>query len=501
MNPRNTAILLVVALLLGAFVWFYEIEGEQGRLDAEARQKRIFPDVESEGIEWLALRTTDDHPVRAERLDGGWRLVEPLDFPGDDFALDAVASALAELSSESVYEDPQEAAVYGLDDEAAELRFGVGGREYTLRTGDKTPLGSNHYARVGSDAVVYTVPSFRVNAMRKSLEDLRDKRILDFDTSAVERLTASWPGSQVVLARSDGVWRLESPVEGEVDEQTVQDLISDLSFLRATSFADEPLPDEVTGLDEPDFAVELAVASEGSDERRIAFAVGSGEVEGHRYVRAGRPTLFRISSDRLEDFPREVVDYRFKELAKFTPIEAQSLDIVFRPESGDPLTITALRDAGDWKSQPEAIDPSKLRRVLEELSRLEAERVLAESAGPDELAGLGLAPPRVTFVVQGEQGEDGAETLAEVRLGEIQGSDGIVAQRSDRETVFRVAYEVAEYLPVSIEAMRNRFLEPDLPAEPELPAGFDPDAGADSGLGLTAPVDPGAVLDPSFDAP
>ncbi len=67
MNPRTTGILLVVALLLGAFVWFYEIEGEEGRRDAEARQKRIFPDVESEGIEWVALRTSDDRSVRVVR--------------------------------------------------------------------------------------------------------------------------------------------------------------------------------------------------------------------------------------------------------------------------------------------------------------------------------------------------------------------------------------------------------------------------------------------------
>ncbi len=491
MNPRTTGILLVVALLLGAFVWFYEIEGEEGRRDAEARQKRIFPGVESEGIEWVALRTSDDRSVRAERSDGGWRLVEPLEFPGDQFALDAVASALAELSSESVSEEPHEASVYGLDAEALELRFGAAGREHALRTGAKTPVGGNHYASVVGEEAVYTVPSFRVNALRKSLADLRDKRILDFESSAVKRVEASWPGGGVVLVRADGAWRLESPIEGEADEQTVQDLVSDLSFLRAASFADEPPPDDVTGLDEPAFAVELVVAPEGSPESRIAFAVGGREEEGHRYVRAGRPTLFRIGADRLEDFPREVTDYRFKELARFTPIQAQSLDIVFRPDEGDRVTITALRDVGEWKSQPEAIDPPKLRRALEELSRLEAEEVLAEGAGPDELAGLGLEPARVTFLVLGEQGEDGvAERLAEVRLGKIQGSDGIVAQRADRETVFQVDYEVAEHLPVSVEALRNRFLEPDAPPEPELPPGFEP------GTELELPPDLGTPPEP-----
>ncbi len=489
MNPRTTAILFAVALGLGAFVWLYEIEGEQGRRDAEAREKRLFPEVESEGIEWVALRTTDDRAVRAERSNGGWQLVEPIAFPADDFALDAVASALAELSSESIFEDPQEASVYGLDDEATELRFAAAGREYALRTGDKTPLGSNHYARILDDEPVYTVPSFRVNALRKSLEDLRDKRILDFDASAVEALTASWPGGRVVLARTEGAWRLESPVEADVDEQTVDDLLSDLSFLRAASFADEPPGDEVTGLDEPAFAVELTVAAEGAEPRAVAFVVGSREEDGHRYVRAGRPTLFRIRSERLDDFPREVVDYRFKELARFTPLEAQTVELVFHPEGGEAVGVTAIRDAGEWRSQPEVIEPAKIRRMLEDLARLEADEVLAESAGPEELAGLGLDPPRVSLVVLSEEDDDGAEKLAELRLGEIQGSEGIVAQRADRDTVFRVDYELAEHVPVSIEALRNRFLASE--EEPEPPPGLEP------------PLEPGTASEPnaSFELP
>ena len=34
MNPRTTGILFAVALALGAFVWFYVIQGEEGRQEA-----------------------------------------------------------------------------------------------------------------------------------------------------------------------------------------------------------------------------------------------------------------------------------------------------------------------------------------------------------------------------------------------------------------------------------------------------------------------------------
>ena len=41
MNPRNTALLLLAVLGLGAFLYFYEIGGESGRQDAEDRGKRL----------------------------------------------------------------------------------------------------------------------------------------------------------------------------------------------------------------------------------------------------------------------------------------------------------------------------------------------------------------------------------------------------------------------------------------------------------------------------
>ena len=96
MNPRTTGILFLIAAALGAFVYFYEIRGEEGRREAEARQKRLFPDVEAEAVEWLALTSSDGKPVRAERREKGWQIVEPLVFPGDEFALDGTHGARAE---------------------------------------------------------------------------------------------------------------------------------------------------------------------------------------------------------------------------------------------------------------------------------------------------------------------------------------------------------------------------------------------------------------------
>ncbi len=240
MNPKTTAVLFAIAAALAAFVYFYVIEGEQARVEAKAAEKRLFPDVDQGKIASISLRVSDASEIRLERRDGHWRIVKPIDFAADTFAADGVASAITQLRSESVIEDPRPPDVYGFGPESAEVRFAVGDLEKILRIGGQTPVGSNSYASVEGDDRVYTVASYQLSSFKKELEDFRDKRILNFDRAAVRRIAVSWPGVRVVVERSDAGWQMVEPVRAPADEDTVGRLLSSLSFLRAASFVDEP---------------------------------------------------------------------------------------------------------------------------------------------------------------------------------------------------------------------------------------------------------------------
>jgi len=192
-------------------------------------------------------------------------------------------------------------------------------------------------------------------------------------------------------------------------------------------------------------------------------------VDGSRLVRAAQPSLYRIPAERLDDFPRKLIDYRFKQLADFEVGDAERVEIGFSSKGGETLGITATRHEGAWSSTPEAMAPEKIERLVQELSRLEANDILAERVGPEELRQLELDPANVTLLVYGKgKGEGEQEVrLAEVRLGALRGSHGIVAQTGENPTLFQLDLDRAEHIPVSIEAFRNRFLaEEEEAAEP-----------------------------------
>ena len=188
---------------------------------------------------------------------------------------------------------------------------------------------------------------------------------------------------------------------------------------------------------------------------------------GDRLVRGAHASLYTIASDRFDDFPRELVAYRFKQLSRFDVADARQLDLFFQPEAGDPVAITAVRGDAGWTASPEAVAPDKLARLVSELSRLRAEGIAADEVGEQELRGLGLSPPNVILSVFGEALQEGADTaepgvapkLAEVHIGGSYGPDGIIARAASDPIVYRLDYELAEHIPVSLEAFRNRFAD------------------------------------------
>jgi hypothetical protein len=61
-----------------------------------------------------------------------------------------------------------------------------------------------------------------------------------------------------------------------------------------------------------------------------------------------------------------------------------------------------------------------------------------------------------------------APVLAEVHFGEVT-SDGVVARRAGRDTIYRVGIDIVETIPTSLEAFRNRFQPPPAAEAPPAP--------------------------------
>jgi hypothetical protein len=235
-----------------------------------------------------------------------------------------------------------------------------------------------------------------------------------------------------------------------------------LSLLRASGFVDDPGSDEEAGFVPPQFAVEIELAREtGDSDAAIArFAVGGVDEGGsQRFVRSAAESLYLISQESLDGFPRRVVEYRDRRLAEFAAEDARRIELGFHTATGETVAVSVSLEDGGWMSNTDPVRSEKLDALVDALSDLRAHDIIAEEFGPTELQAMGFDPARAVLQVYGDG--DSAEPLAEIQLGVAFG-DGITARVADRETIFLIATALADAFPADLDDYRVRFV-----AQPE----------------------------------
>ncbi|MFO0691679.1 MAG: DUF4340 domain-containing protein [Myxococcota bacterium] len=487
MSPKTTGLLALVALVLGAFVYLYEIEGESKREAELETGKRIFAGVDAAAIDGLELTTTDGVAARFERRDGEWRVVAPIEGPGDATALDAIASALSGLArAGSVDADPGDLAQFGLAAGAQVVRFQAKEARHALSIGRATPVGGNVYVRADETGPVVYVESYRLNALKRGLGELRDRRIVRVAQDTLSRLVIAWPEGEATTAvelerDASGVWQIRSPIAARADQQTVRELISNLEYLQAAGFVDERTAAVEAALRETVLEVRLteragtAADAETTKSLRIA-----GLQDGSRLVESeGR--LFLLAPERLEDFVRSRDAYRDRQLVDLPPGALARLELDFA--GGGEVVLT--RGEAGWSAEGREIEPDAVSSLADALTTLRAEQIVADAMGPAELASLGLAAPAVRLALKTAEGA-GADVVLE--LGRLDPERGLFARRADEPVVYALAAALAETLPLDLAAFDERYGR-----RPEPPAS-DPPAreseGAASGAAEPGPPEP-----------
>lgn len=127
MSPRTTALLALVAILLGGFIYFYEIRGESARQGVLDDEKRIHSGLDADQVDAVEFTTEDGIEARFERHEGRWSLVSPLVDLADATALDAIANAVTNLPRAGVVASPAELEQYGLAGDTRIVRFEASG--------------------------------------------------------------------------------------------------------------------------------------------------------------------------------------------------------------------------------------------------------------------------------------------------------------------------------------------------------------------------------------
>lgn len=339
---RNTLILIGIALALGAYVWFYEIGGEEERLAQKEEQELVFP-VERDSLVWFKINDFEKEFV-FEKRDGTWMIMQPVETRADESSVNSFLSTLTSAKRERSFgAQPADLGQYGLQEPTMKIYVRTqNGSSDSLFLGGASSVGNKTFVSKG-DTLVSLIPQTLKTNASKTLFSWRDKKVLHFDKNKVREIALKTPQGEFRLAGNGG-WHLEQPLETPADNDAVQAMLNKLEFGRIKSVETETASNAARyGLSRPAYRVELFSGPEKVKQEVAFSALKDGRAFGKEN---SQPHIFTVDSAFMAPFAKTLYDLRDKQLLRFDRTTVDHINLLYE---GNLLRM--VKDtSGAWQS-------------------------------------------------------------------------------------------------------------------------------------------------------
>ncbi len=359
MKTRTLVILALVAVGLGAFIWFVERDLPSTEERAKA-EKKVLQGLETKDVVGVSVETGEQKVslVRQGEADAPtWRIEAPLEARADRNVVEGLVQRLIDLESRRRL-DGAARADFGL---ATPVRRFVlttaAGAEVALEVGDAAPVGEGVVVARGGSDDLFLVDAAIAADLDKPAGDWRDRQLVPVLRTEVASLRL---GSQGVLLaeRGDQFW-VEAPVVDRADEDHVNALFATLSSARAERFVDEPTVLAELGLDPPQ--AELEVVVEGQETPiRIAWGSATGP-EGGRFWASVDGQVVETTADLATHLARTPAEWRSRAWTATRSFDVERVDL---GSGGPDVTVTRAENGSDWLRGTEQIGYAAVSDLL-----------------------------------------------------------------------------------------------------------------------------------------
>src|SRR5262249_21613088 len=154
----------------------------------------------------IRLQKTGGEITVVEKSDAGkWSITQPKPLGADQDSVGSMVSSLSSLTSDRLIEDKAtDLGSYGLASPGLEVVVTKkDGKTEDLLIGDDTPTGGSAFVKLKNDPRVFSVSSTVKTGLDKTTKDLRDKRLLTFDSDKLSRVELTAKGAPIEFGKNN----------------------------------------------------------------------------------------------------------------------------------------------------------------------------------------------------------------------------------------------------------------------------------------------------------
>jgi hypothetical protein len=414
LNGLLVAGVILAALAAGLYFSNKQKSAEAAKPPADASPKILA--LSENDIAKIDVKKKDAPETVLEKNNAGkWQLTAPSHFLADQDTAGQLVTSASSVASDRVVEDKaSDLSNYGLKSPSLEVDVTTkAGKTSKLKLGDDTPTNSGAYAMLEGDPRVFTVASYVKSGLDKSVNDLRDKRLLTFDQDKLSRVELMAKKQDIEFGRDKDQWQIVKPKPLRADGLQVEELIRKLK----------------------DAKMDLTVSDEDSKKAASAFASGTPvatvkatDASGTQQleVRKSKDDYYakssavdgvhKVTSDLGTGLDKGLDDFRNKKLFDFGFNEPNKIEMHDNGKS-----YTFQKTGEDWFSNGKKLDSTSVQSFLDKLRDLSASKFVDSS---------NLAPPSIELTVTSNDGK-----RVEKVLISKQGAD-YIARRENEPSLY-----------------------------------------------------------------
>lgn len=360
-----------------------------------------------------------------------WQITAPKPLPADQDAVSSLLSTLSPLNSERLVEEKAvDLSLYGLAKPAAEISITEKDKKSeNLLLGDDTPAGSGVYAAVAGSPRVFIIASYNKSSLDKTSNDLRDKRLLTFESEKLSRVELTAKKQTIEFGRDKDQWQILKPKPLRADQFAVEDLIRSLrdAKMDLSSSDDEKKSGAAFNSGTPVVTAKLTDVS-GSQELQIRknkddFYAKSSIVAG----------IYKVSSSVATSTEKSLEDFRNKKLLDFGFVEPDKIEIHDGAKS-----YFLTKGGSDWWSNGTKMDEASVSSLVGAIRDLSATKF------PDS----GFTTPSIDLTVTSNSGKR-IEKVSIAKNG-----DRYVARRENEPALYELSASSVTDLQNSAAALK-----------------------------------------------
>ncbi|MCC6765422.1 MAG: DUF4340 domain-containing protein [Deltaproteobacteria bacterium] len=405
MKPRNTLLLFLVLIALGAYLWFVERPSQE----REAEAKKLVA-LKKDDVTGITLAYSDRTIVLEKSAEGHWRLTQPVAADADDPVVNNMLVAIAEADVSRTLDDVgDKLASYGLAPPEATVTLSLKeGSLPPIKVGKTTQIGSSAYLQKGDDPKVYIGTMAFQSAMKKQVKDLRDKRLVGFEDPDVRKVEITKGGATITAERDGDAWRITQPGAYPADPAEMRALLASIRGLRAEDFVSDDATADLGkyGLTSPQLRVAVWLGKDAA-QKTLLLGAFKDDDPNKKAIYAKRAELATVVT--LPDYALKNLDKPVNTLRDKTVLAGLGKDrvaaIAVTRKDGNGFTL-AKRD-GAWHVE----DPGEgaerqptMTRFLDDVAGFKGTDIMSEDPKTD-LREYGLATPDMTVVLRDADGK------------------------------------------------------------------------------------------------